>query len=94
MPTYITLVRWTDQGRAKAKDLPARYADAQQRMKDAGVKEIGTWVTMGQYDMVSVVEAPDDETITKVALNIAGRGNAATETLRGFSMSELGKLLS
>jgi uncharacterized protein with GYD domain len=44
--------------------------------------------------MVSVVEAPDDETITKVALNIAGRGNAATETLRGFSMSELGKLLS
>lgn len=94
MPTYVTLVRWTDQGRTKAKDLPARYADAQQRMKDAGTKEIGTWVTMGQYDMVSVVEAPDDETIAKVALEIAGRGNAATETLRGFNMNELGKLLS
>ena len=94
MPTYVTLVRWTDQGRTKAKDLPARYADAQQRMKDAGVNEIGTWVTMGQYDMVSVAEAPNDETIAKVALEIAGRGNAATETLRGFDMKELGKLLS
>jgi uncharacterized protein with GYD domain len=94
MPTYVTLVRWTDQGRTKAKDLPARYADAQQRMKDAGVNEIGTWVTMGQYDMVSVAEAPDDETIAKVALNIAGRGNAVTETLRGFNMNELAKLLS
>jgi len=93
MPVYVTLIRWTDQGRAKAKDLPARYADAQQRIKKAGGNEIGTWVTMGQYDMVSVVEAPNDETIAKVALEVAGRGNAATETMRGFTMSELGKLL-
>jgi uncharacterized protein with GYD domain len=93
MPVYVTLVRWTDQGRTKAKDLPARYADAQQRMKNAGVNEIGTWVTMGQYDMVSVAEAPNDEVIAKVALEIAGRGNAATETLRGFTMQELSKML-
>ncbi len=93
MPVYVTLLKWTDQGRMKAKDLPARYADGQQRIKAAGGKEIGTWVTMGQYDMVSVVEAPDDETIAKIAIAIAGRGNATTETLRSFTMDEVAKLI-
>jgi uncharacterized protein with GYD domain len=93
MPVYVTLFKWTDQGRTKTKDLAARYADGQQRIKDAGGKEIGTYVVMGQYDMVSVVEAPDDETIAKIALGIAGRGNASTETLRGFTMNEVSKLV-
>jgi uncharacterized protein with GYD domain len=94
MPVYVTLIRWTDQGRTKTKDLPERYADGQKRIKAAGGKEIGTWVTMGQYDMVSVIEAPNDEAIAKVALGIAGRGNAVTETLRGFTMDEVKKLVS
>jgi uncharacterized protein with GYD domain len=93
MPVYVTLLKWTDQGRAKTKDLGARYGDAEQRVKNAGGKEIGTYVTMGQYDMISIVEAPDDETIAKIALEIAGRGNAITETLRGFTMAEVSKLL-
>jgi uncharacterized protein with GYD domain len=93
MPVYVTLFKWTDQGRTKTKDLAARYADGQQRIKDAGGKEIGTYVVMGQYDMVSVVEAPNDETIAKIALGIAGRGNASTETLRGFTMNEVSKLV-
>jgi uncharacterized protein with GYD domain len=93
MPVYVTLFKWTDQGRTKTKDLAARYADGQQRIKNAGGKEIGTYVVMGQYDMVSIVEAPNDETIAKIALGIAGRGNASTETLRGFTMDEVSKLV-
>ncbi|MGH2785527.1 MAG: GYD domain-containing protein [Actinomycetota bacterium] len=93
MPVYVTLVRWTDLGRTKAKDLPARYADAQQRIKGAGGSEIGTYVTMGQYDMVSLVEAPNDEAMAKIALDIAGRGNAITETMRAFTMQEVGKIV-
>jgi uncharacterized protein with GYD domain len=93
MPVYVTLIKWTDQGRTKTKDLPARYSDGQQRIKAAGGKEIGTWVTMGEYDMVSVIEAPSDEAIAKVALEIAGRGNAITETLRGFTIPEVAKIL-
>jgi len=93
MPVYVSLLRWTDQGRTKAKDLAARYADGQQRIKDAGGNEIGTWVTMGQYDMVSVIEAPNDEAMAKIALAIAGRGNAATETMRGFTLQEVAKLV-
>ncbi|MEX2556206.1 MAG: GYD domain-containing protein [Actinomycetota bacterium] len=93
MPVYVTLFRWTDQGRQKSKDLPARYADGRERIEAAGGKEIGTYVTMGQYDMVSVVEAPNDEAIAKIALGIAGRGNASTETLRAFTMDEVKGLL-
>lgn len=93
MPVYVTLFKWTDQGRTKTKDLAARYGDGLQRVKDAGGKEIGTYVTMGQYDMVSIVEAPNDEAIAKIALGIAGRGNASTETLRAFTMDEVAKLV-
>jgi len=93
MPVYVTLIRWTDQGRTKAKDLPARYADGQQRIKNAGGKEIGTYVTMGQYDMVSVVDAPNDEAMATIALQIAGRGNAITETMRAFTLDEVAKIV-
>lgn len=93
MPVYVTLIRWTDQGRTKAKDLPARYADGQQRIKGAGGTEIGTYVTMGQYDMVSVVDAPSDEAMAKIALEIAGRGNAQTETMRAFTVDEVAKMI-
>jgi uncharacterized protein with GYD domain len=93
MPVYVTLIKWTDQGRTKTKDLAARYADGQQRIKGAGGKEIGTFVTMGQYDMVSVVEAPNDEAMATIALQIAGRGNAITETMRGFTLDEVAKLV-
>jgi uncharacterized protein with GYD domain len=89
MPVYVTLIKWTEQGRQKAKDLPARYADGMKRVETAGGKEIGTWVTMGQYDMVSVVDAPSDEAMAKVVLEIAGRGNAITETMRAFTIDEV-----
>ena len=93
MPVYVTLIKWTEQGRQKTKDLAARYADGQQRIKGAGGKELGTYVTMGQYDMVSLVDAPNDEAMAKLALEIAGRGNAVTETMRAFTMDELSKLV-
>jgi uncharacterized protein with GYD domain len=93
MAVYVTLIKWTEQGRTKTKDLPARYADGQQRIKGAGGKDMGTYVTMGQYDMVSIVEAPNDEAMAKIALQVAGRGNAITETMRAFTMDELSKLV-
>ena len=94
MPTYITLIRWTDQGRENVNSLPDRVGQVNKRLKENGAKEIGNWVTMGQYDQIAVTEAPDDETAAKLALIIAGRGNATTETLRAFSMDEVKGLLS
>ncbi|MGH2812745.1 MAG: GYD domain-containing protein [Actinomycetota bacterium] len=93
MPVYITLFRWTDQGRRDVGTLPDRAAAVEKRVEEAGGKVLGNYVTMGRFDQVAITEAPDDETIGKLALIIAGRGNAVTETLRGFSMEEVRGLL-
>jgi uncharacterized protein with GYD domain len=93
MPVYITLIKWTDQGRAKVDSLPERVQEVEKRLADHGATTIGNWVTMGQYDQIAVNEAPDDETAAKLALMIAGRGNAETETLRAFTMDEVRALI-
>jgi uncharacterized protein with GYD domain len=93
MPIYVTLFKWTDQGRAKVGDLPQRAAEVEGRLKEAGVKVIGNYVTMGEYDQVSVVEAPDDDTVARFLFMIAGRGNATSETLRAWTMDEVKGLL-
>lgn len=93
MPVYVTLIRWTDQGRTAAKSVPDRVAEVNKRIEAAGAKMIGNWVTMGRFDQVAVIEAPDDETVASLAIEVAGRGNAITETLRGFTMDEVRKLI-
>jgi uncharacterized protein with GYD domain len=93
MPYYITLLKWTDQGRENAATLPERVDQVEKRVSAAGAKTLGNYVTMGQYDQVVVTEAPDDETVTKLLMIIAGRGNAITETMRAFSMDEVRELL-
>ena len=93
MPTYVTLFKWTDQGRSKTGDLPDRAAEVEKKLEAAGVKVIGNYTTMGQYDQVSVVEAPDDETVAKFLMMIAGRGNAISETMRAWTMDEIRKVL-
>lgn len=93
MPVYVTLIRWTDQGRAQVKSLPDRVEEVAKRIEGRGGKVIGNWVTMGRFDQIAVVEAPDDETAASLAIEVAGRGNALTETLRGFTMDEVRKLI-
>ena len=93
MATYVSLIRWTDQGRKEVGSLPDRVDAVAKRIEQAGGKLVGNWVTMGRFDQVAVTEAPDDETAARLALIVAGRGNAVTETLRGFEMDELRKLL-
>ena len=93
MPVYITLIKWTDQGRKEVGSLPDRTDAVAKRVEQAGGKVLGNYVTMGGYDQIAVTEAPDDETIAKLALVIAGRGNATTETLRAFTMDEVRALI-
>ena len=94
MAVYISLIRWTDQGRTKVGSLPDRVAEVDKRIESMGGKTIGNWVTMGRYDQIAVTEAPDDETAAKMLMVVAGRGNAVTETLRGFTMDEARGLVS
>jgi uncharacterized protein with GYD domain len=93
VPIYVQLIRWTEQGRQAVDALPDRVEAVTKEVEKMGVKVIGNWVSMGQYDQIAVAEAPDDETVAKIAVLIAGRGNATTETLRCFTMDEVRKLL-
>jgi uncharacterized protein with GYD domain len=93
MPVYISLIKWTDQGRSKAGSLPDRVGEVDKRIEAVGGEAIGNWVTMGRFDQISVVEAPDDATAAKLLMVVAERGNAVTETLRAYSMDEVRSLL-
>jgi uncharacterized protein with GYD domain len=89
MPSYITLINWTDQGARNYKDSVDRYEAAQKAMAGAGVSFKEIYWTIGPYDLVGVLEAPDDETATAALLTVAGQGNIRTTTLRAFSDSEM-----
>ena len=84
MPTYITLVNWTDQGIRNVKESPQRLGAFKKGVEAAGGKVIGFYLTMGRYDMVVVVEAPSDEAAAATVLSTARLGNIRTETLKAF----------
>ena len=89
----IELAGVTDLDReGVASSLPDRVAEVDKRIASLGGRSIGNWLTMGRFDQVAVVEAPDDETAAKLLMVVAERGNASTETLRAFTMDEVRKL--
>jgi uncharacterized protein with GYD domain len=94
MPTYITLYRYTQQGVQNIKESPDRVAAAKETARSMGLEIKGVYLTMGQYDLVAVGEAPDDETATKFALALASRGNVSTETLRAYTEEEFRSLVA
>jgi uncharacterized protein with GYD domain len=93
MAIYVQLMKWTEQGRKNADSLPDRVEAVEKRVNDMGVKILGHYLTMGQYDQIVICDAPDDETVAKVTMMVAGRGNVATETARAFTMDEVRKLV-
>jgi uncharacterized protein with GYD domain len=94
MPTYIQLLKWTDQGRKNAATIADRVDEVARRSEaEFGVKIVGAYVTMGRFDQIVVSEAPNDEAIAKVAMLVAGRGNATTETIRAFTLDEVRALM-
>src|SRR3989304_5091032 len=93
MPTYISLMRWTEQGIRKVKETTKRAKDFQELAAKVNVKVREIHWTMGRYDVVVVAEAPDDETISRLTLGVGVMGNVKTETLRAFSAQEMDKIV-
>lgn len=93
MPTYITLANLTDQGVRTMKDLAQRLQNADQSFAQMGGQLRDVYLTMGQYDYVVLADAPDDATMAKIALTIAGQGNVRTQTLRAFDRKEMIELV-
>ena len=89
MPTYITLSNLTDQGIRNMKDLSRRLQNAEQTFEQMGAQLREVYMVMGQYDYIVIAEAPDDESMARVSLTIAGQGNVRTQTFRAFDRSEM-----
>jgi uncharacterized protein with GYD domain len=94
MPTYISLVQFTDKGIQAAKQTTQRVADWSAKVKSMRVSIKEMYWTLGQYDQVCIFEAPDDETAASVLLAADLLGNIRTQTLRAFTSSEMEKILA
>src|SRR5205807_8098185 len=75
MPTYVTLYKLTEQGAREMKTLPDRVRATQARAAQQGIKVLGRYLTQGQYDVVTIVDAPDEMAVAAGTLAIAGAGN-------------------
>jgi len=94
MPTYIALGKWTQQGIEKVKESPARLDAFKQLVRSAGGEVKGFYMVTGQYDMVIISEAPNDDVMAKVALATSSKGGVKTETLRAFTEDEYRKIVA
>jgi uncharacterized protein with GYD domain len=94
MPTYISLANFTEQGVRNAKDSPKRAEAFKELAKKHGCTVKDIYWTQGQYDIVTVIEAPDEMSANALSLSIAALGNVRTQTLRAFSASDMNTIIS
>jgi uncharacterized protein with GYD domain len=85
---YILLINWTDQGIGKIKESPDRFNQFKAMVEKVGGKLIGGYYTFGEYDVVIVMEAPNDEAVMSLMLKIGSAGNVRTKTLKAFTAEE------
>jgi uncharacterized protein with GYD domain len=93
MPAYVGLYKYTGQGVGNIKSSPDRLKAAIEAGKQRGIRLIGIWLTMGEYDLVGVWEAPDDQTFAAFTLSVAALGNVTSQTLRAFSEDEFAQIV-
>ena len=93
MATYIALSNFTDQGIRNIKDTTKRADAVKDAAKKFGTNMTQIYWTLGHYDLVAIIEAPDDKSATAFALAIGAAGNVRTETLRAFTKEEMNGIL-
>jgi uncharacterized protein with GYD domain len=84
MPTYVMLANWTDQGARQVKDSPKRVDAAKKALVEMGGELKTLYMTMGDYDLVVVYEAPDDAVAARFTLLLGQMGTVRTRTLKAF----------
>jgi uncharacterized protein with GYD domain len=94
MPIYVGLVNWTDQGTKEFRGSVQRANGFRGLVEQAGgrVREM-VW-TMGEYDFITVFEAPDDETAAVLVLQVAAAGNVHTTTMRAFDADQMNDIIA
>ena len=94
MPLYIMLSNLTDEGRKTVRSNPNRIKEVNKEVEAYGIKVIAQYVVLGQYDFINVVEAPNHETVAKVATELCSRGTLQICTLAALTLDDFIKTLS
>jgi uncharacterized protein with GYD domain len=89
MATYILLSTLSTQGVQTLKSNPDRLREVNKDVEELGAKVLHQWATLGEWDFVNVVEAPDIQTIARVSVALGARGSTKIETLPALSIDEL-----
>lgn len=89
MPTYVSLMNWTDQGIKNFRDSVDRAEAAATAFAGAGMTFESIHWTTGQYDLIAVIDAPDEETYAAASLRLGAQGNLRATTLRAFTAEEM-----
>ena len=93
MPTYISLISYTDQGIRNIKDSPKRLDAAKNLIKGLGGELKGFYLTLGQYDIITIAEDPSGDAVAKFVLALSSAGNVRTTTLKAFPEAEYRKII-
>jgi len=93
MTTFIMLTRLTSDGVKTLKDNPSRVHEVTKEVEQLGVKVLNQWATLGEYDFVTVVEAPDETTMGRLSVEMGSRGTVNNETLVAIPAEEFTKSL-
>lgn len=93
MPTYVMLTNLTADGIRTLKNNPGRVAEVNKEVEQIGAKVLTQYATLGQYDFVTVVEAPDEKTMAKVSVELGSRGTMTSQTLAALPADELAAAL-
>jgi uncharacterized protein with GYD domain len=87
MATYIALCTWTDRGAQQVKDSPRRFDAAKKLLRDMGGDIKSFYLTLGEFDLVAVADAPDDAVMARFLMQLGMLGNVRTRTLKAFPES-------
>ena len=93
MPTFVMLTNLTPEGVQTLKNNPSRVQEVNKEVEQLGVKVKDQWAVLGQYDFITIVEAPDTQTMAKVSVELGSRGTMSTQTLAAMPIEELASAL-
>ena len=94
MAIYVMLTTLTDEGRKTVKEKPERIKDVNREVEALGVKILSQYFLLGPYDFVNILEAPDNEVISKVAIELGARGTLQTMTMAAMNLDDFIKALA
>lgn len=94
MVTYLMLLKWTDQGIKNVKDSPKRLDGVKKLAKDLGGEVKSFYMTLGEYDLVLIVDMPNNDKVARFGLKLGSLGNVRSTTLRAYSEDDYRRIIS